>query len=117
MGIVERLRQLGLMYEVCREAADEIVRLREIISENEFEKLKLSAEIFHTKRDVQRFKNERDFYKSHNDRLWNTLMAVQAIVGGYYVPPVPEVTESYYGSIIKDAMKLAQNKRYWWRLW
>jgi hypothetical protein len=103
--------------EAMKDAADEIERLRETISQKEFDKLKLSAEIFHMKYDAQRVKNERDHFRSHNDRLWNTLMAVQAIMGGYYVPPVPEVTESYYGHIIKDAMKLAQNKRYWWRLW
>jgi hypothetical protein len=69
--------------------------------------------------EIQHLKGQVNYYKTREDRLWQTLMAMSAVVRGSPMPPMPEVTKSYYGSFIEDAKRLYdyKTKPWWKRIW
>lgn len=57
--------------------------------------------------------------KAREDRLWNTLMSVSAVMRGAPMPPVPDITQSYYAHFVTDAHELyvrANRKNLWARI-
>ena len=67
--------------------------------------------------EIDALKDRVEYYRQREDRLWQTLMAVAAVLHGVRTPPIPEITESYYISFIKDAEKVVAKTKPWWRLW
>ena len=68
-------------------------------------------------REISHLKHQVGFYKAREERLWNTLMAMSAIMRG--CPrrlPMPEMAESYYLAFIEDAQYLYDYKtKPWWK--
>lgn len=90
---------------------DEIQKLNDIIN-NLRSKLELQ------RYELQQAKDQVTYYRTREDRLWQTLMAISAVLRGSPLPPMPEVTESYYPSYIMDAKKVYdQANSWWWRRW
>ena len=67
-------------------------------------------------REISHLKHQLSFCKAREERLWQTLMAMSAIMRGSPRPPTPEMAESYYIAFIEDAQYLYDYKtKPWWK--
>ena len=67
--------------------------------------------------EIDALKNRVEYYRQREDRLWQTLMAVAAVLHGVRTPPIPEITDSYYAAFVRYAEIVVARTKPWWRRW